>query len=248
MEESELFHLYFKGFALNYHAEDKAVLGFDFPTVTEVYDAKVYPTLRVYYHYFDYEYLSKYIDFPIGYDNRSLQYNHYVLSDPAVDFPSDQRDKLPSSLTGQSTYIQAGTGIVTRYEIPYLKNILALHDNLIVMKAEIQIEPIRNSYNNFPLPENVYVYASDRTNRFVSSFIAQTDLTLDNIYQEETWYTCDVTNFIKAWLVLPTEEAPSLLVTVAPEDLYKTFDRAVFGSQLNDDKRVKLKIYYINYE
>ena len=248
VKESELFHLYFKGFALNYDEADKAVLGFDFPTASEVTGTTVYPTMRLYYHYFEEVYVSKYVDFPIGYENRSLQYNHYELSDPVVDFPTSQRDKLPASLSGNSTYIQAGTGIVTRYEIPYLKDILALHEHLIVMKAELQIEPIRNSYDIYPLPKDVYIYASDKTNRFLTSYTADADLTIDNIYQEETWYTFDITNFIKAWLILPTEEAPSLLVTVAPENLFKTFDRAVLGSQSNEDKQVKLKIYYLIYE
>jgi hypothetical protein len=248
VQESELFHLYFKGFALSYDDADKVVLGFDFPTNATVSNAKVLPTMRLYYHYFEYEYHSKYVDFPIGYENRSLQFNHTALSDPVVDFPTSQRDKLPAYLSDNTTYFQAGTGIVTRLEIPYLNNLLALHNNLIIEKAELQLEPVRNSYTIFPLNKDVYIYATDKLNRFLSSFAAVADLTVDNIYQEETYYTFDVTNFIKINLATPSEEGPALLVTIAPEDLYKTFDRVVLGSQSHAENRVKLKIYYLNYE
>jgi hypothetical protein len=92
------------------------------------------------------------------------------------------------------------------------------------------------------------VYGSDQVNRFGTYFSAEADLTIDKIFQEETRYTFDVTSFIQMKLVEQTNEIPALLVTIKPDDLYKTFDRIVLGSQLNTDKRVKLKIYYINYE
>ncbi len=248
VKESEQFLNYFKGFALNFDEADKAVIGFDFPTTATVTDEITYPTMRLYYHYFDFEYVDKYIDFPVGSMNLSYQYNRIIMTDPVVDFPSDQRDKLPAGSSDSKTYIQAGTGLVTRIEIPYLKNLLALHDNVIVMKAELQIEPVRNSYHIFPLPENIAVYASDRINRFRSTFIASAELSIDNVYQEETWYTIDVTEFIKDKLLEQSEETPALLVTIAPENLNKTFDRAVLGSQNHSENRVKLKVYYLNYE
>lgn len=248
VEESEQFLNYFKGFALSFDEGDKAAIGFDFPTTSSVTDEKSYPVMRLYYHYFDFQYQDKYIDFPIGSMNRSYQYNRIIMTDPVVDFPSDQRDNLPADLSDSKTYVQAGTGLVTRLEIPYLKNLLALHDNIIVMKAELQLEPIRNSYHIFPLPENVSVYASDRINRFLSYFIASADLTIDEVYQEETWYTIDITDFIKYKLLEQSEDTPALLVTIAPENLNKTFDRVVLGSQNNSENRVKLKVYYLNYE
>jgi hypothetical protein len=116
------------------------------------------------------------------------------------------------------------------------------------MKAEIQVEPVRNTYGTFSLPENVLVYASDRINRFDASFGAEAVLSLDEIYQEETWYTFDVTRFIKSKIIEESDEIPSLLITVSPENLYKSLDRIVLGSQLHVENRIKLKIYYINYD
>jgi len=247
VEERELFLNYFKGFAIDFDINNEALLGFDFPSRQETDNETYYPVMRLYYHYFDYENIYKHIDFQIGYDNAGLQYNQFLL-DPLVDFPTKQREKLPAHETGNNTYVQAGTGIVTRLEIPYLKNLLALHTNIIIMKAELQIEPVRNTYKIFSLPENVQLYGSDKINRFETSFIADAVLSLDDIYQEETSYTFDVTRFIKNKITEESDETPALLVTVSPEYLYKSLDRIVLGSQLHAENRVKLKIYYINYE
>jgi hypothetical protein len=249
IKESELFHNYFKGFALTYDDADNAVLGFNFPTYAQTSSGvDYYPVMRLYYHYFDFTNVSKYADFKIAYENVGLQYNQLTLSNPVVNFPTQQRQKLPAQESNNQTYIQAGTGIVTRIEVPYLKNLLALHDNILIMKAELQLEPVRGSYFVYPLPEQVSVYSSDRINRFGTSFAADGILSIDNIYQEETWYTYDVTNFIKAKIIEETDDVPALLVTVKPENMYKTFDRVVLGSQLHGDNQIKLKIYYINYE
>jgi len=248
VKESEIFHNYFRGFVLDYDDSDNAVLGFKFPSKSETNNSQYYPIMRLYYHYFDFENTHKSIDFLVGYENVSLQYNQFALSDQVADFPNRQRDKLPAQNSGNISYVQGGTGIITRLEIPYLKNLLALHNNIIIMKAELQLEPVRDSYNTFALTKNVSVYGSDQVNRFGTYFSAGADLTIDEIFQEETRYTFDVTSFIQYKLIEQTNEIPALLVTIKPDDLYKTFDRIVFGSQLNTDKRVKLKIYYINYE
>lgn len=247
VKERELFQNYFKGFAIDYDINNEALLAFDFPTREKTNNNVYYPVMRLYYHYFDFENVNKYFDFLIGYENVQLQYNQYLV-DPLIDFPVKQRDMLPAQETGNSTYVQAGTGIVTRLEIPYLKNLLALHNNIIIMKAELQIEPVRNTYKVFKLPENVQLYGTDRINRFETSFVTDGVLSLDNIYQEETFYTFDVTRFIKSKIIEETDETPALLFIVSPEKLYKSLDRIVLGSQLHAENRVKLKIYYINYE
>ncbi len=72
-------------------------------------------------------------------------------------------------------------------------------------------------------------------------------LVIDELYQEETSYTFDVTSFIQSKITEETDEIPALLITVTPNDIYTTTDRLVLGSQDNSDSRVKLKIYYMNY-
>jgi|WetSurSiteA1Bulk_404760.scaffolds.fasta_scaffold05074_1 hypothetical protein len=247
--ESELFHFYFKGFALDFDGNNKAILEFNFPSKTESSSTGAYyPTMRLYYHYFDYVLVNEYVDFKIGTENVDLQYNQFTISDPVFELPANQRDKVPSSETDDVTYVQAGTGILTRLEVPFLKNLLAVHNYILIMKAEMVIEPVRNTYGIFPLPQDVSLYNSDQINRFGSSFRASGNLSLDEIYQEDTYYTFDVTSYIKAKFEEVRNETPTFILTVSPENLYKSLDRIIVGSQGHEENRIKLKIYYVDYE
>jgi hypothetical protein len=208
--------------------------------------------MRMYYHHFDFETLYKRVDFPMAYAD--LQFNQVAIKNPLVEFPGQQKDKLPAVLTGNVTYVQGGTGIVTRIEIPYLRNILTLHENLKVLGAELVLEPVRNTYTEFPLPEQISLFYSDKLNRrgtpvynTNSSFIQVADLVIDDIFQEETYYTFDVTDFINFKLSEASDDIPALLLMISPENIYKTVDRLVLGSQKNAESKITLKIYYMNY-
>jgi hypothetical protein len=168
--------------------------------------------------------------------------------------PENQKDKLPAIETDNHTYIQAGTGIVTRIEIPHLKNLLQLHENMQILRAELIIEPVRNSYKIIPLPQRISLFQSDNQNHIGSVILNGNStsplvgiLVIDEMYQEETSYTFDVTNFIQTKIIEPTDDIPSLLVTVTPNEVYTTADRFVAGSQTNSNSTIKVKIYYMNY-
>jgi hypothetical protein len=71
---------------------------------------------------------------------------------------------------------------------------------------------------------------------------------IDFLNQEETRYTFDVTNFIISKLDKPADAIPALLLTVSAEELYKSTQRVVLGSQKNPVNKVKLKVYYMNLD
>ncbi len=73
------------------------------------------------------------------------------------------------------------------------------------------------------------------------------NLVIDDVYQEETSYTFDITSFIQTKITEATDDIPALLITVTPNDIYRTADRLILGSQTNSDSKVKLKVYYMNY-
>ena len=242
---------YFKGFKLDYDASDKAIIGFQFPDGTELPGN---PSMRLYYHYSDYDKVSAHLDFTVYKADYDLQFNQFTLNDPVVNFPPKQNLKVPAASTNNASYMLAGVGIVTRLEIPYLKNLLELHDNIKIMDAELQLEPVKNTYKTIPLPRNLSLYASDNSNRFGKALVDKygrdqiADLQIDEIYQVETWYTIDVTNYLTSKIEEETDDIPAMLLTVSPDNLYLTLDRLLMGSQLNKTNKVKLKIYYMYYE
>ena len=240
----ENFLNYLKGVVLTGEAGNGVILGF------KISDAV--PLMRLYYHYFDFETLYKQVDFPVIYSD--LQFNQIAVKNPLVDFPVLQKYKMPAVLTDNTTFVQGGTGIVTRIEIPYLRNILSLHENIRVLGAELVLEPLRNSYRDVPLAEQISLFYTDKLNRrgtpvYTSNtnFIQVANLVIDDIFQEETHYTFDVTDFVNFKLSEESDDIPALLLTISPEDFYKTVDRVILGSQKNTENKIKLKIYYMNY-
>jgi hypothetical protein len=240
----ENFLNYLKGVVITGETGNDMLLGF------KITDAV--PVMRMYYHHFDFETLYKEVDFPMVYAD--LQFNQIAIKNPLVDFPVVQKDKLPAVLTGNATYVQGGTGIVTRIEIPYLRNILTLHENVKVLGAELVLEPVRNTYKEFPLAEKISLFYSDKLNRRISpvyssnsNFVQVADLVIDDIFQEETYYTFEVTNFVNYKLSEASDDIPALLLMISPESIYKTVDRVVLGSQKNAETKITLKIYYMNY-
>ncbi len=237
--------IYFKGLSVQSSAASNSIVGF----ATSV----SLPAMRLYYHYVDFTSISDHRDFSIfGYTFN--QFNHFEVTNPLFTLPASQKDMVPVKLTNKQSFVQGGTGIVTRLEIPYLKNLLQLHENLRILKAELVLEPVRNTYKTIQLPKRIGLYSTDKYNRFGSILLNVNTgnplvgtLVVDEEYQEGTSYTFDVTNFIQSKITEATDEIPALLVTISPNEIYTTADRLVLGSQINSDSKVILKLYYMNY-
>jgi len=234
---------YFKGLTIQSDLSDEAMVGFT--------TSSTVPVMRLYYHYINFTSISAFRDFPI---NTIDQFNHFEISNALVNLPNSQKDKLPSRLTDKQSYIQAGTGIVTRLEIPYLKNLLALHQNMQILRAELILEPVRNTYKTIALPAKISLFQSDKYNHFGSPVLNMNtgstlvgNLVIDYEYQEETSYTFDITNFIQTKITEATDDIPALLITITPVEIYTTADRLILGSQINSESKITLKVYYMNY-
>lgn len=246
------FQNYLKGFRLSGNNTDEAIIGFKYPNNSDSDEARN-PALRLYYHYTQYEYQNTYVDFPVLTTDFS-QFNQFLIDDEVVSFPGQQAAKIPASQYEGKTYVMAGLGVVTRFEIPYLKNLNSLHENVKIIKAVLQIEPARNTYKKFELPKKICLYTSDNRNRFMGVITDRenstqfADLVIDYVDQIETWYTFDITSFMQAELSNESDETPSLLLTIPPDNLNKTVERLVLGSQMNSTNKVSLKVYYMFYE
>ncbi len=140
---------YFKGLTIQYDDSDEAIIGFK--------TASVAPVMRLYYHYSDFTNISEYRDFAI-FAWAINQFNHFEITNPLITLPISQKDKIPAANTNDQSFIQAGTGIVTRLEIPYLKNLLLLHENIRILKAELILEPARNTYKTIELPKRISLF------------------------------------------------------------------------------------------
>jgi hypothetical protein len=255
VKDNDQFHDYFQGFLLHYDVTNNAILGFQFPASES--DTAT-PCMRMYFHYSDQGINRESLDFEVqtyNYinSNEKLQFNRFGINS-SMPLPTSQRSKLPASSTNNCSYAMAGVGIVTRFEVPFLKELLSLHDDVHIVDAVLEIEPARNTYINDSLPDAISLYETDKLNNFGDAVQdkygdSQTPyFQLDWLYQEETYYRFDVTSFVQEKLALETDEIPAMLLSVSGEEFYKTTQRIVMGSRDNPKNKVTLKIYYINVE
>jgi hypothetical protein len=176
----------------------------------------------------------------IAYDRSSTQLNTL----------GEQRNKLPSTATGGLSFLQGGIGLAIRVDFPSLQEAL-LFDRSVIVAGQLSIAPLRNSYNDFGLPSELILYESDGLNRRNAQLltnqggVASSTLVVDELYQEETTYSFDVTKYLNDELADSyVDPEKGLLVTLPASAENTRFYRFVADAK---KRNTKLKIYYLSY-
>jgi len=163
---------------------------------------------------------------------------------------TEQRNEIPSDESGGLSYLQGGIGLAIRVDFPSLPE-LQLFDKGTIMEAELSISPLKNSYEESDLPSSLILYKSDNINRL--NYVLQTNqgtaafssLSYDELYDENTTYTFDVTKFINDELADSYVDPESgLLITLPTLTLSSSFDRLIIDA---NNINTNLKIYYLTY-
>ena len=221
--------------------------------------------MRVYYHQGADEAIAKTMDF--GITNKAYQFNHVVAdrSNPALPIshvkgPTQIVQTPPGTIsdsTGHMAYIQTATGLNVKVTFPYLFTVPSRQDFISVLRATLTVRLVPGSWTTtWSLPPQLGIYYTDLNNEIGSpvpsstSGTAQTgSLALDYVQVNNSYYTYDVTAFIKAEInnTDPSIAKPGLMLSVPATNNVNSFARA----QLADfsypvSERVQLKIYYIS--
>lgn len=179
-------------------------------------------------------------------ENSDKQFNNIIhdFASTQLNPLTTQRNKLPNVQTSGLSFLQGGIALVIRADFPSLQNLL-LFDRGLVTKAELSISPLKNSYNDQTLPADLYVYESDKINRIIGSGVASSVLTVDELYQENTTYTFDVTEYFNNELSDSyIDPEKGLLITLSPTYEVSSFYRLIVDASR---QKTKLKIYYLYY-
>jgi hypothetical protein len=250
---------YLKGFALIPGAADNAaVCGFS------ALNSAGFSSLRLYYH-------ASGSTSPLAYDLR-ISFKHFstLQADRSgtllSNLPTSQ--PLPSALTNEQTYVQAGTGIVTKLEFTNL-NFLKIQKNISINSAELLIRPIlTNTAFTPPLPDLV-LYEATSSHRFrlvqatvsgrvISSFVTvQGEGTgqVINVQNPQVAsydalnnrYRFFISTYLQAAIINknPTNSlliAPAYVQSNAP--LGAAVSRLTLGSTKHPTAPLQLKVYY----
>lgn len=251
---SEWFMDYIKGFVVTPgDADNKAILGLD------AADSKI--VLKIYYHLQHEEAEKKEISISMGEVNHQFNHVDYDLSGTYLNNIKNSGNKKMAFETANKSYMQGLTGLITKVQFPSLQDIF-MESNWKILKAELIIEPTTGSYDNYSLPEKLYIYQTDRVSRTSSilkdergnSISQLTDndnnpltafFEYDRILGENTRYTFDITSYINSELAGKYFEYKRGLHLGLSQDDYRTkLDRILFEGK---KPPAKLKLYYLSY-
>ena len=238
MQSRDNFLNYFKGLQLSPSSTNmNVVYGF--------HDSVI---MRLHYHETNLFAEKKHIDFSY-YNNGSTQFNQ-VKADrsgtPLSIFNSANKEVVSTS-TNNSAYIQTLTGFMAKVSFPTLRSLLLRTDYLKILRAELVIKPVKNSYNSItPLPPDLYAVSTSKANEISGTVISSGSFTMDPLFNENTTYTYDVTTYLQQQILISETNKNGLLI-LPPNPAYSTrLNRAIIGDEKNKDASMQLKIYYVS--
>jgi hypothetical protein len=232
---------YFKGLAFVGGTNNNCIIGF-----------KDSLTMRLHYQKPGVFSENAVIDFGINQIN--YQFNNITAdrSGTAIAALGPSNKQLASSTTGNAGYSQYISGAVARLSFPYLKDLYQLPDFLKIVKAELEIKPVQNSFlNYYRLPPTLRLSATDQTNLLgtdlttiigSSAVVQYGNLYIDNLYGTSTAYTYDITSYLQA--LLPNTEASKNGLLVLPPNATVIFNRLLIANAANGANKTQVKIYY----
>ena len=219
-----------------------------------VYSFRDSITMRLYYHQTDVFITNKHLDFTF-HNTDNTQFNQ-VKSDrtgtPVSVFNSTNKEII-STASNNSIYLQYLTGFLPKIKFPTLRNLLLRPDYVKILKADLIIKPLKNTYNSItPLPPQLLAITTDQTNTFGTTLTNATggfqtgNLVIDQIYNENTAYDYDVTSYLQQQILVSSANQNGLLLVPPSTAWISTLNRAVIGDQKNAQGSIQLKLYYVS--
>lgn len=243
INNSEEFLYRYKGLLIEADNSNTAILGFSYDSFLRIYYSIPDETNEESY-YFDMSF------------NSSNSFNNISSDTQGTYFESltDQDVYLPSYLSNNATYIQAGTGIATRIEIPYIEKINDIPGTGTILDANLKISIKQSSsteilFTNDDL--NIYIY--NKNGEVLGSLTDTSGETVLGLIENESseyniiTYSIPLKYFLD--LKLNTINDDNLFLAIYSQNYNDSLDRYIFnGEKASNDLKVKLELTYAIYD
>jgi Domain of unknown function (DUF4270) len=243
INDNEAFLYKYKGLLIEADANNTAILGFTTSSF-----------LRIYYSMKD-EIESDELKFDIPFNTTNSFNNiHSDVQDTYFESLNDQDTYLPSYNTNNSSYIQAGTGIATRIEIPYLEKINDIPGTGTIIDANLKLSIKQNSSTEkLFTKDSLNIYISNKNGEVISDLL---DTAGDKVYGRiETinseyniiTYSIPLKYFLD--LKLSSINDDNLFLAIYSQNYNKSLERYILnGEKASDDLKLKLELTYAIYD
>ncbi|MFZ6010448.1 MAG: DUF4270 family protein [Bacteroidota bacterium] len=237
LENNANFAKYIKGFVIAPDSTISASLvGFDLNAELRLYylDKTTVPSSR------------KYISFPVKYGDGSslyftkIQVNH---SRTKLGVLRTLKNKLAATENQGEAYLQGSAGLALRVDMPYLRSLAQL-SNFYITEAVLDIYPVKKSYNKLtPLPSKLTAHRVNGKNIIYADFASDVVLFEDADLGRDTYYTVDITAFVKDQMATQQFNENALLLRIDWKSFRSGADR-LYATLNNGDYKTRVRIYY----
>ncbi|MCU4177063.1 hypothetical protein [Carboxylicivirga sp. N1Y90] len=187
----------------------------------------------------------------------SRNFNQFINHDSDNDYSTiaSGQDKLVETASNGLLALQAGSGYEIRVDFPYLNNLLEIKQLGHEVKAELHIRPNSKLSPWSELPDLVYISELDRINANRNPLLTSEEtalsgtLYLDKVYNEETFYVFDVSDYLNYRLtesIVDTEKG--LVFSLPSDDLVNSFASLIVNGSSFSNNASQLYIYYYYYD
>ncbi|WP_434035982.1 DUF4270 family protein [Formosa sp. 4Alg 33] len=166
----------------------------------------------------------------------------------------EQTDELPSTLADNLNFIQAGSGLATKIDIPFIERINTLNGSGSIMDANLKISLKKNSStDNLSTRDSLNVYIIDQKSEIVTTL---TDYTGSIVYGRKltdefdsnyTSYVISLKYFLD--LKLNATNASNLFLGITSQGFTDSVDRYILEGEDSEENNLKtfLELNYALY-
>ncbi|WP_346859715.1 DUF4270 family protein [uncultured Draconibacterium sp.] len=237
---------YFKGLAFKGSENNTALLSFTADTTLKIV---------LYTHLIGEEKTDHTFTFPLSSSCEQFNSISNDVSGLPVENVITQREEISSDYLSKMAYLQAGMGYIPRVDFPSLGKILEVDHKNYLYKAVLVMRPVINKEDDVALPENLILYTTDKHNNVVSELSDDDGNTVygnyyyDEYYNENTYYSFDVTDFLYDELADNYVDPDNgLLIMFGTTEFKGSLSRIVFDGREGTSYRPYLNLYYVFYD
>lgn len=247
LEEQEDFKRKFPGLAFVPDESGQCISGF------LVNDSSLCLTLR--YHEISTQRAEKELTFSVNTDCAYTGIRHDLADTPLSGVNSGIENYVHSTSMGHRAYLQGLTGYYNQLEFPYLNALQDAGQIVSIESATLYLYPLADSYNRTnQLPDDIRLYITNENN-VLEDYVYGSDgvtvqtgnLTVDEVFGRDTYYSFDLTEFIRNNFGTWGINRQKLLMNMNSSDAATTFNQVIFTNDPGAERQcrldVRLKIY-----
>lgn len=178
-----------------------------------------------------------------------------IVHDPTgtdLDMDTGIENLIHSYEMDNKAYMQGLTGYYNQIEFPYINNLESEGKIVSVESAVMYLYPVRRSYDNSKLPEDIYLYITDENNVLEDYVYGSDGVTVQtgNLTTDDSnryYYSFDMTEFVRNNFGTWGSNRQKLLMNMPDEQVTSTFNQVIFQNDPTEDNRCRLAIRYKVY-